>query len=88
MNLTKISVNGQITVPVEISRQLGLKSGDKILFLQKQNGKIVVSIASTVAIRKALATFAGTAATLGVSGEDNVQVPVDETCYGKNRRLA
>ena len=83
MNLTKISVNGQITVPVEISRQLGPKSGDKILFLQKQNGKI----ASAVAIRNALATFAGTAEALGVSGEDNVQVPVDETCYGKNRRL-
>ena len=35
MNLAKISANGQITVPVEIRRQLGLKSGDKILFLQK-----------------------------------------------------
>ena len=38
MNLAKISSNGQITVPVEIRRLLGLKSGDKILFLQKQNG--------------------------------------------------
>ena len=37
MNLAKISSNGQITVPVEIRRLLGLKSGDKILFLQKQN---------------------------------------------------
>ncbi len=32
MNLAKISANGQITVPVEIRRLLGLKSGDKILF--------------------------------------------------------
>ena len=46
MNLAKISANGQITVPVEIRRQLGLKSGDKILFFQKQNGEIVVSNAS------------------------------------------
>ena len=38
MNLAKISANGQITVPVEIRQQLGLKSGDKLLFLQKQNG--------------------------------------------------
>ena len=50
MNLAKISANGQITVPVEIRRQLGLKSGDKILFLQKQNGEIVVSNASAAAI--------------------------------------
>ena len=53
MNLAKISSNGQITIPVEIRRLLGLKSGDKILFLQKQNGEIVVSNASAQAIRKA-----------------------------------
>ena len=58
MNLAKISANGQITVPVEIRRQLGLKSGDKILFFQNQNGEIVVSNASAAAIRKAQAAFA------------------------------
>ena len=56
MNLAKISSNGQITVPVEIRRLLGLKSGDKILFLQKQNGKIVVSNASAQAISPSNAT--------------------------------
>ena len=40
MYLAKISSNGQITIPVEIRRLLGLKSGDKILFLQKQNGSL------------------------------------------------
>ncbi len=35
MNLAKISANGQITVPVETRRLLGLKPGDKILFYQK-----------------------------------------------------
>lgn len=40
MNLAKISSNGQIAIPVEIRRLLGLKSGDKILFLQKQNGSL------------------------------------------------
>ena len=47
MHLTKISANGQITVPAEIRRLLGLKSGDKILFFQKQDGEIVVSNASS-----------------------------------------
>ena len=46
MNLAKIYSNGQITVPVEICRLLGLKPGDKILLLQKKNGEIVVSNAS------------------------------------------
>ena len=64
-------------------RQLGLKSGDKILFLQKQNGEIVVSNASAAAIRKAQAAFSGAAEALGVSSEDDIQALVDEARYGK-----
>ncbi len=85
MNLAKISANGQITVPVEIRRKLGLKSGDKILFLQKQNGEIVISNASAAAIRKAQTAVAGVAEALGVSSEDDIQMLVDESRYGKGR---
>lgn len=53
MNLAKISANGQITVPAEIRRLLGLKSGDKILFFQKPNGEVVINNASAQAIYKA-----------------------------------
>lgn len=85
MNLAKISANGQITVPVEIRRLLGLKSGDKILFYQKQDGEIVVSNASSAAIRKAQSAFVGAAATMGVTSEDDIQALVDEVRYGKER---
>ena len=83
MNLAKISANGQITVPVEIRGLLGLKSGDKILFFQKQNGEVVVSNASAQAIRRAQTAFAGAAEAMGISGEDDVQALVDEVRYGK-----
>lgn len=85
MNLAKISANGQITVPVEIRRLLGLKSGDKILFFQKQDGEIVVSNASSKAICKAQSAFAGAAETMGVASEDDIQALVDEVRYGKGR---
>ena len=85
MNLAKISANGQITVPVEIRRQLGLKSGDKILFFQKQNGEIVVSNASSAAIRKAQAAFSGAAQAMGIFSEDDIQELVNEVRYGKER---
>ena len=85
MNLAKSSANGQITVPAEIRRQLGLKSGDKILFFQNQNGEIVVSNASAEAIRKAQAAFAGAAEAMGVSSEDDIQALVDEVRHGKER---
>jgi len=83
MNLAKVSANGQITVPVEIRRLLGLKSGDKVLFFQKQNGEIVMSNASAQAIRKAQTAFAGAAEMMNISDEDDIQTLVDEMRYGK-----
>lgn len=83
MNLAKISANGQITVPVEIRRLLGLKSGDKILFYQKQDGEAVLSNASAQAIRKAQLAFSGAADAMGISSEEDVQALVDEVRYGK-----
>lgn len=88
MNLAKISSNGQITVPVEIRRILGLKSGDKILFYQKQGGEIVVSNASSQAIRKAQNAFSGAAEQMEVNDELDVQFLVDEVRYGKGRQDA
>jgi AbrB family looped-hinge helix DNA binding protein len=83
MNLAKISANGQITVPAEIRRLLGLKSGDKILFLQNSNGEIVINNASSQAIYKAQKAFEGVAEQMGVSNEDDVQALVNEVRYGR-----
>ncbi len=83
MNLAKISANGQITVPVEIRRLLGLKSGDKVLFLQKPNGEVVINNASAQAIQKAQRAFEGVAEELGVYNEEDVQDLVNEVRYGK-----
>ncbi len=85
MNLAKISANGQITIPVEIRRLLGLKSGDKILFFQKPNGEVVINNASAQAIYKAQKAFEGIAEEIGVYTDDDVQALVDEVRYGKDK---
>ena len=85
MNLAKLSANGQITVPVEIRRLLGLKSGDKILFFQNQGAEVVVANASAQALSKVQDAFAGLAEKLGVKDEDDVQALVDEVRYGGER---
>lgn len=85
MNIAKIADNGQITVPVEIRRILGLKSGDKILFSQMPTGEIVINNASSQAIYKAQQAFEGVAVQLNVKDEDDVQKMVDEVRYGKSK---
>ncbi len=82
MNLAKISSNGQITVPVEIRRLLGLKSGDKILFFQNREGEVVLSNASASAIRKAQLAFASAAEAMGVNNEDDVQALISDLRHG------
>ena len=53
MNLARVSVNGQITVPVEIRRKLRVKDGDKLLFIENKNGEIVVQNSSIISIKEA-----------------------------------
>lgn len=85
MNLAKVSANGQITVPIEIRRLLSLKSGDKVLFIQNQDGEVVITNASAKAIRKAQAAFSDAANELGVTNEDDVQALVNAVRYAGRR---
>ena len=83
MNLAKISANGQITVPVEIRRALKLREGDKLLFLQRENGEVVVGNANVLALEEAQIAFAGVAQELGNPSEEEIQSWVDEIRYGR-----
>ena len=78
MNLARVSSNGQITVPVEIRRSLNLKEGDKMLFIKKENGEIVVGNSSLLALQEAQIAFSGVAEKLGYPTEDEIQSWVDE----------
>lgn len=78
MNLAKLSANGQITVPVEVRRRLRLVPGDKVLFIEKPNGEVVVANAALSALVDAQQAFAGAADDFGVTDEEDVQALVDE----------
>ena len=41
LDVARLSVKGQVTIPVEIRRKLGLKDGDKVVFMEK-SGEIVL----------------------------------------------
>ena len=85
MNLAKVSANGQVTVPVDIRRKLQLREGDKLLFIER-DGEIVINNASSTAIVRAQAAFAGAAKDFGVVNEEDVQNLVDEIRYGAGKQ--
>lgn len=83
MNLAKISENGQITVPIEVRKELSLKPGDKLLFFRNKSGEIVINNASAEAILKAQKAFAGVAEQLDIQTDEDVQALVNEVRYEK-----
>jgi AbrB family looped-hinge helix DNA binding protein len=71
MELAKITSKGQITIPVAIRKALGVKDGDKVLFIQ-EGDKVIIMNASLNALLEAQRDFQGVADELGVRDEQDV----------------
>ena len=77
MELAKVTSKGQITIPIDIRRKLGVKEGDKILFVEEQ-GRVIMMNSSMDALRKAQAAFTVEAERLGLKDEQDVVDLVSE----------
>lgn len=77
MEVAKITSKGQITIPIDIRRKLGVKEGDKVLFIEDQ-GRIVMMNSSMEALRKTQMAFAGEAERLGLENEQDVAAMISE----------
>jgi len=77
MELAKITSKGQITIPVDIRRKLGVKGGDKVLFVEEA-GKIYILNSSMEALKEAQAAFAGEAERAGLKDENDIVTMMKE----------
>ena len=71
MELAKITLRGQITIPVEIRKRLGVKDGDKVVFIE-ENGRIIMENAAMIVLKNAQDAFEGEAERLGLVTEQDV----------------
>jgi AbrB family looped-hinge helix DNA binding protein len=71
MDITRISVKGQVTIPIAIRKILGLKKGDKVVFAEK-NGNIVLLNSNRLAFEEFQREMAGEAERVGWTSEDDV----------------
>lgn len=71
MELAKITSKGQITIPIDIRKKLGLKDGDKVLFIE-DGDKIVMVNSTILALREAQEAFIGEAERTGLKNEQDV----------------
>ena len=77
MELAKITSKGQITLPLAIRRNLNLKDGDKVAFIEKDGNYIIVNPISLV-IDKVREDFKGEADRLGLRNEEDVTKMIKE----------
>ena len=77
MELAKITSKGQITIPVAIRKHLGVKEGDKVMFIQ-EGDKVIMMNASIHALLTAQKEFQGIAEELGITNEQDVVNMVKE----------
>jgi AbrB family looped-hinge helix DNA binding protein len=77
MELAKITLRGQITIPVEIRKKLGVKDGDKVIFIE-ENGRIIMENSVRVALKDVQSAFRGEAERLGLKNEQDVVDMVKE----------
>ena len=77
MEVAKITSRGQITIPIDIRKKLGVKEGDKVIFMEDDNRIFVVN-AAKIAFTNMRAAFVGEADRLGLKDESDVVALVDE----------
>lgn len=71
VEIAKVTSKGQITIPIAIRKALGLREGDKVLFME-QNGGVLMVNSTVEALRQAQAAFAGEADRVGLQDEEDV----------------
>ena len=77
VELVKITIRGQITIPVGIRKRLGVKDGDKVIFIE-ENGRVIIENAAMIALKTAQDDFVGEAERLGIKTEQDVVDMVKE----------
>jgi AbrB family looped-hinge helix DNA binding protein len=71
MELAKITTRGQLTLPIEIRRKLGVHEGSKVVFIE-EGGRIIIENAGMLALKEARESMRGEAERLGLNDEQDV----------------
>jgi len=71
MDIAKISIKGQVTIPIEIRKKLGLKEGDKVIFMEKGENIILMN-SNRLAFEEYGRGMSGAAEQAGISSEQDV----------------
>ena len=76
MDVATISRNGQITLPADVRARLSVGPGDKVVFVENEQGDTVLVRPNVTALLRAQRAFAGASAQAGLETEADVDALV------------
>jgi AbrB family looped-hinge helix DNA binding protein len=71
MDMARVSIKGQVTIPIEIRHKLGLREGDKVVFME-QGENIILLNSNRIAWKELQTAFQGAAEEAGFQSEEDV----------------
>jgi AbrB family looped-hinge helix DNA binding protein len=77
LDISRVTSKGQVTIPIEMRRKLGLKEGDKVVFMEEGNN-IIIANAAMLALKEVQEAFCRETARLDLHDEDDVVKMVKE----------
>ncbi|MEA5053631.1 MAG: AbrB/MazE/SpoVT family DNA-binding domain-containing protein [Propionicimonas sp.] len=87
MDVATISVNGQITLPVAVRKRMQLGPGDQVVFVENEQGDIVVVRPAVAALLEAQRAFRGAAKEAGMDSEADLDAFVADVRTERRRTV-
>ncbi len=87
MSIAKVTSQGQITIPADIRRLLGIQPGGKVVFIQ-DGDRVMMANATIETFAQMQRAFAGEAERLGLKDEQDVVDLVKQVRAERRREIA
>lgn len=72
MDVAKVTAKGQITIPSDVREAIGIRTGDKVVFVRMDDGSVSLRNSNLEAIQRAQEGFEGAAAEAGLADENDL----------------
>ena len=72
MDVAKVTAKGQITIPADVREAVGVREGDKVVFVRMDDGTVSMRSSNLEAVRRAQDAFAGAAEEAGLADEGDL----------------
>lgn len=86
MDVAKVTSKGQVTIPSDVRKSLGIREGDKVLFIKMEDGSIVLKGSNLEAVDRAYQGFAGAAEKAGLNDDEDLTELIKEVRADRAKR--